>query len=363
MGGLILVVVGESEVVDVGREGAEAALEGERDVSATQSAVVGDVVDLQVRVEVSLPVAHVSLNLDGSLGDEILAVVVGVGIVDGVSMVVVQRGDDGHAPPYRQHMKQHEHGADGEDHVGDGPQRRRIQEIGGPEHRREDDGGEPHAAGVLHREVVGVGEVIVARLLHPLPHLPHGEDGVDHHDHADDHDDIAPQADGTLGHEAVGHPGVQHQWRHREAGDDGTDPRDRLPLAPLTERAEEAEQQRGAVEIVAGGEVRLVHEPGRGVGGFDGVGQQEGGHHVDDALQLAVGPDGGTVLLRLLARVEPAHGGKRPAQCDIDRRRHSVVIVFVHGCKDIKKSRNGSNFMDIFLKARSVCGSPSDQRA
>ena len=77
----------------------------------------------------------------------------------------------------------------------------------------------------------------------------------------------------------------------------------------------------------------------------------------------AVGPDGGTVLLRLLARVEPAHGNERPAQCDIDRRRHSVVIVFVHGCKIIKKSRNGSNFMDIFLKARSVCGSPSDQRA
>ena len=85
------------------------------------------------------------------------------------------------------------------------------------------------------------------------------------------------------------------------------------------------------------------------MGGFDGVGQQEGGHHVDDALQLAVGPDGGTVLLRLLARVEPAHGNERPAQCDIDRRRHSVVIVFVHGCKIIKKYRNVQVFRDLFL--------------
>ena len=63
----------------------------------------------------------------------------------------------------------------------------------------------------------------------------------------------------------------------------------------------------------------------------------------------AGGPDGGTVLLRLLARVEPAHGGKRPAQCDIDRRRHSVVIVFVHGCKIIKKYRNVQVFRDLFL--------------
>ena len=89
------------------------------------------------------------------------------------------------------------------------------------------------------------------------------------------------------------------------------------------------------------------------------------GHHLglQNRFYRLYAVDGCTVLLRLLARVEPAHGNERPAQCDIDRRRHSVVIVFVHVCKDIKKSRNGSNFMDIFLKARSVCGSPSDQRA
>ena len=55
------------------------------------------------------------------------------------------------------------------------------------------------------------------------------------------------------------------------------------------------------------------------------------------------------MLLRLLARVEPAHGNERPAQCDIDRRRHSVVIVFVHGCKIIKKYRNVQVFRDFFL--------------
>ena len=55
------------------------------------------------------------------LVDEILVVGIDVSIVVGVSIVVVQCGDDGHAPPYRQHMEQHEHGADGENHVGDGP--------------------------------------------------------------------------------------------------------------------------------------------------------------------------------------------------------------------------------------------------
>ena len=60
-------------------------------------------------------------HIDGGLGDEILVVGIDVSIVVGVSIVVVQCGDDGHAPPYRQHMEQHEHGADGENHVGDGP--------------------------------------------------------------------------------------------------------------------------------------------------------------------------------------------------------------------------------------------------
>ena len=90
-------------------------------LSSVSTAVFDHIVDLQVRVEISLPVAHISLDLDGGLGDEILVVGIDVSIVVGVSIVVVQCGDDGHAPPYRQHMELHEHGADGENHVGDGP--------------------------------------------------------------------------------------------------------------------------------------------------------------------------------------------------------------------------------------------------
>lgn len=58
------------------------------------------------------------------------------------------------------------------------------------------------ARGVFHRQFEDgqlVGEVIVARLLHPLPHLPHGYDGVDHHHRTDYHYHIAPQAAGYEG--------------------------------------------------------------------------------------------------------------------------------------------------------------------
>ena len=68
-------------------------------LSSVSTAVFDHIVDLQVRVEISLPVAHISLDLDGGLGDEILVVGIDVSIVVGVSIVVVQCGDDGHAPP------------------------------------------------------------------------------------------------------------------------------------------------------------------------------------------------------------------------------------------------------------------------
>ena len=64
-------------------------------LSSVSTAVFDHIVDLQVRVEISLPVAHISLDLDGGLGDEILVVGIDVSIVVGVSIVVVQCGDDG----------------------------------------------------------------------------------------------------------------------------------------------------------------------------------------------------------------------------------------------------------------------------
>ena len=103
MVGKVLLVVGQTEAVDVVGKGAEALAEGERDVGTAQLRVTHHIVDLQVRIQESTLVAHVGLNLDGSLVDEFFLIRM---IISGRRRVRLNggvglgTGEDGLAPPH-----------------------------------------------------------------------------------------------------------------------------------------------------------------------------------------------------------------------------------------------------------------------
>ena len=126
-----------------------------------------------------------------------------------------------------------------------------------------------------------------------------------------------PELDALGIHELEGQPGVEHWDEHGGDDDAGGHPADELPTAPLLHGAGIAEQQHARIEIIGGGVIALHQRPGGLVGGVDGVGQQQRGHGIDQALQLAVGPDIGAVFLGLLTGVEPAYNDKCPARGDI----------------------------------------------
>ena len=70
----ILLVVGQAQTVDVAGEGAEAALEGQRDVGAAQLAVLYHVIDLQVRVEEGALLLDLGTDFEGGLFNLLLEV-------------------------------------------------------------------------------------------------------------------------------------------------------------------------------------------------------------------------------------------------------------------------------------------------
>ena len=312
MVGDVLLVVCQSQTVDVAGEGAEAALEGERDVGTAALTVVDNVVDLQVGVKVGALLVDEGAYLEGYLVELFLdGVVVRPGVVSG--LVVVLRGDDGGAAPGG-HDGDEQHEVEGcQEDVPDGHDGARVEDVGGPHQGDEHQGEEEHAAGVVDGEVVGVGVVGVAALTYPVPHLPHGERAVAHHDEALGGDDVLPEVQALAAHEAEGEPGVEHGDEHRGDDHDGGSPANALPAGPLLDGTGEAEHEQTAVEVVDGGEVGLHQRPGGLVGGVDDVGYQHGRDGVDEALQLAVGPDVGVALLGGTAGVEPAYDGERPA--------------------------------------------------
>ena len=122
-------------------------------------------------------------------------------------------------------------------------------------------------------------------------------------------------------HEVEGQPGIEDRNDHGSYDNTGCHPADGFPAAPLLDGTGIAEQQQATIEIIGGGEVALHQRPCRLVGGVDDIGQKQGGHGIDQTLQLTVGPDIGATLLGFLTGMKPTYCDKRPARGDIN-----------HGC-------------------------------
>ena len=97
----ILFEVSEAQAIDVGSKGAKTTIEGERNVRTPRLAVTHHVFNLQVGIQIGLLVFDVGFYLDGGLIDELLRVVVVVGLGDVaiLGMFALWSGEDAQPAP------------------------------------------------------------------------------------------------------------------------------------------------------------------------------------------------------------------------------------------------------------------------